>query len=62
MPETDLIRVKAFMRIGAYRHGMVFGPSLENLVAVLSEPTRLAALGAIGHGQVACACDLMDLL
>ena len=61
MPETDLIRVKAFMRIGAYRHGMVFGQSLENLVAVLSEPTRLAALGAM-HGQVACACELMDLL
>jgi ArsR family transcriptional regulator len=50
------------MRIGAYEHAMVYGLSLENLLAVLSEPTRLAALDAIWHGQEACPCELMGVL
>lgn len=50
------------MRIGAYEHAMVYGPSHERLLAVLSEPTRLEALDAIWHGQEVCPCELMGLL
>lgn len=41
---------------------MVYHPSVADLLAVLSEPTRLAALAAIWHGQESCPCELMGLL
>lgn len=41
---------------------MIHGPSIEDLLAVLAEPTRLAALTIIWDGQEHCVCELMDLL
>lgn len=37
-------------------------PSIDDLLAALSEPTRLAALGILWDGQEHCVCELMDLL
>lgn len=45
------------MRVCMIRH-----PSIEDLLAALSEPTRLAALGIVWDGQEHCVCELMDLL
>ena len=41
---------------------MTYRPTLENLLAALSEPTRLAALGVIWDGDEHCVCELMSLL
>jgi ArsR family transcriptional regulator len=44
------------------RIGMIHYPPIEDLLAALSEPTRLAALGIVWDGQEHCVCELMDLL
>ena len=41
---------------------MTYRPTLESLLAALSEPTRLAALGVIWDGDEHCVCELMSLL
>jgi ArsR family transcriptional regulator len=41
---------------------MTYRPTLENLLAALSEPTRLAALDLIWDGEEHCVCELMNLL
>ena len=41
---------------------MTYRPTLESLLAALSEPTRLAALGIIWDGDEHCVCELMSLL
>lgn len=44
------------------RIGMIHRPSTDDLLAALSEPTRLAALAIVWDGQEHCVCELMDLL
>lgn len=41
---------------------MLYRSALEDLLAALSEPTRLAALGIIWDGQEHCVCELLDRL
>ncbi len=41
---------------------MIHDPSIEDLLAALSEPTRLAAVGIVWDGQEHCVCELMGLL
>ena len=44
------------------RIGMIPRSSLEDLLATLSEPTRLAALQVVWDGQEHCVCELMGRL
>ena len=44
------------------RIGMTSRSSLEDLLAALSEPTRLAALQVVWDGQEHCVCELMGRL
>lgn len=41
---------------------MIRRASIDDLLAALSEPTRLAALGIVWDRQEHCVCELMDML
>ncbi len=41
---------------------MIRQASIDDLLAALSEPTRLAALQVVWDGQEHCVCELMDRL
>ncbi len=57
-----LTGVNVIMRLRAYAHAMSSHLSLVNLLAALSEPTRLSALGIIWDGDEHCVCELMARL